>query len=265
MQVVILCGGKGTRLKEKTRYIPKVLVEVGGRPILWHIMKGYASFGYTDFVLCLGYLGDRIREYLRNGGTPLPDRRFDPSVAERIRYSPPTGSGHRAAGGQTWQITCVDTGLETNTGGRIRRVAPFIEGETFFATYGDGVADLDLPALLEFHRGHGRIATLTAVNPISQFGIVELDGEGVITAFREKPRLKEWVNGGFFVFDRAIFDYLENNSVLERAPFERLAQDRQIMAYQHRGFWACMDTYKDTTMLDSLWRSGQAPWKTWQD
>ena len=256
MQVVILCGGKGTRLKEKTQYIPKVLVEVGGRPILWHIMKGYASFGYTDFVLCLGYLGDKIRDYFRNGGTVLSDHRLDPSLAETIRY--------RTAGGQTWQITSVDTGLETHTGGRIRRVAPFVEGETFFATYGDGVTDLDLPALLDFHQGHGRIATLTAVNPISQFGIVELDSRGAITAFREKPRLKEWVNGGFFVFNRAIFDYLQDNSVLERAPFERLARERQIMVYQHRGFWACMDTYKDTVMLDSLWRSGQAPWKTWE-
>jgi len=257
MQVVILCGGKGTRLQEKTQYIPKVLVEVGGQPILWHIMKGYASFSYTGFVLCLGYLGDKIRDYFRNHGTVLPDQRFAPSLAETIRY--------QTARGQTWQITGVDTGLETNTGGRIRRVAPFIEGDTFFATYGDGVADLDLPALLDFHHSHGRIATLTAVNPISQFGIVELDGRGVITAFREKPRLKEWVNGGFFVFNRAIFDYLQDNSVLERAPFERLARERQIMAYQHRGFWACMDTYKDTLLLDSLWRSGQAPWKTWKD
>jgi len=257
MQVVILCGGKGTRLQEKTQYIPKVLVEVGGQPILWHIMKGYASFSYTDFVLCLGYLGDKIRDYFRNHGTVLPDQRLAPSLAEMIHY--------QTAGGQTWQITGVDTGLETNTGGRIRRVAPFIEGETFLATYGDGVADLDLPALLDFHHSHGRIATLTAVNPISQFGIVELDGRGVITAFREKPRLQEWVNGGFFVFNRAIFDYLQDNSVLERAPFERLARERQIMAYQHRGFWACMDTYKDTLLLDSLWRSGQAPWKTWKD
>ena len=257
MQVVILCGGKGTRLKEKTQYIPKALVEVGGQPILWHIMKGYASFGYTDFVLCLGYLGDNIRDYFRNNGTVLPQRRSAPSVAETIRY--------RTARGQTWQITCVDTGLETNTGGRIRRAAPLVEGETFFATYGDGVADLDLLTLLDFHRNHKRIATLTAVNPISQFGIVELDGRGVITAFQEKPRLKEWVNGGFFVFNRAVFDYLEDNSVLERDPFERLARERQIMAYQHHSFWACMDTYKDTMMLDSLWRSGQAPWKTWED
>jgi glucose-1-phosphate cytidylyltransferase len=256
MQVVILCGGKGARLKEKTQYIPKVLVEVGGRPILWHIMKGYAAFGYTDFVLCLGYLGEKVREFFGKDGVGIDNRSPGVMAADTIHY-------HKT-GGDPWRITCVDTGLETNTGGRIRRVAPYVEGETFFATYGDGVADLELPAVLEFHRRHGRVATLTAVNPISQFGILELDGGGLITAFREKPHMKEWVNGGFFVFERAIFDYLHDDSILERAPFERLARERQIVAYQHRGFWACMDTYKDTVMLDDLWRAGKAPWKMWE-
>lgn len=257
MQVVILCGGKGTRLKEKTQYLPKVLVEVGGRPILWHIMKGYASFGYTDFVLCLGYLGEKVREFFENDGVGIDDQSPGGIAADTIQY-------HKT-GGDLWRIACIDTGLETNTGGRIRRVAPYVEGETFFATYGDGVADLELPTVLDFHRRHGQIATLTAVNPISQFGILELDGGGLITAFREKPQMKEWVNGGFFVFERAIFDYLEEDSILERAPFERLAREQQIVAYQHRGFWACMDTYKDTVMLDDLWRAGQAPWKMWED
>jgi glucose-1-phosphate cytidylyltransferase len=257
MQVVILCGGKGTRLQEQTRYIPKVLVEVGGKPILWHIMQGYASFGYTDFVLCLGYLGEKVRDYFRNGGTIWPNQSAAPARVETIHY--PT------AGNRTWQIACVDTGEETQTGGRIHRVAPFVEGETFFATYGDGVTDLDLAALLAFHQSHRRIATLTAVKPVSQFGLLEMNAQGEITAFHEKPRLQQWVNGGFFVFSRGIFDYLDEDCVLERTPFERLAQERQIIAYRHHGFWACMDTYKDTMMLDSLWRVDQAPWKTWED
>jgi glucose-1-phosphate cytidylyltransferase len=252
VQVVILCGGKGTRLQEKTQYIPKVLVEVGGRPILWHIMRGYAAAGYTDFVLCLGYLGDKVRDYFRNGGTVLAA-----SPLETIHYTTPAGP--------PWRITCVDTGIETQTGGRIYRAAPWISEDTFFATYGDGLADLDLDALLAFHRQHGRAATLTAVQPVSQFGLLEMDAAGSITAFQEKPRLQQWVNGGFFVFNRAIFNYLDDNCILERAPFERLARDQQIVAYRHGGFWACMDTYKDTMILDSLWASGQAAWKTWED
>lgn len=252
MQVVILCGGKGTRLQEKTQSIPKALVEIGGRPILWHIMRGYAAFGHTDFVLCLGYLGERVRAYFRDGA-----ERPNDTPAETIHYVAPDS--------QNWRITCLDTGVETQTGGRIYRAAPFIQGATFLATYGDGLADLDLTALLRFHQRHGRAATLTAVKPISQFGLLEMDDWGAITAFREKPRLQQWVNGGFFVFDRAVFDYLDDDCVLERAPFERLARERQIMAYPHEGFWACMDTYKDTVTLDSLWRAGRAPWKSWED
>jgi glucose-1-phosphate cytidylyltransferase len=236
MQVVILCGGRGTRLREQTEFIPKPLVEIGGLPILWHVMKIYAHFGFTDFILALGYLGHRIKDYF------LP---YGGEAAE-------------------WRILFADTGQDTPTGGRIKALERFIEGDTFLATYSDGLADLDLSALLAFHRAHGRLATLTAVRPYSQFGLLDLEETGRIARFREKPRLEDWVNGGFFVFERGVFDYLQPDSTLERDPFERLAADGEIFAYRHEGFWACMDTYKDTEVLNQLWNSGQAPWRVWE-
>jgi glucose-1-phosphate cytidylyltransferase len=234
MQTVILCGGKGTRLGPQGERDPKPLLPVGGKPILWHIMKIYATYGHTDFVLCTGHLAERFRAY-----------------AETLE--------------EPWTVSPVDTGLDTPTGGRIRRVAAQVESDTFFATYGDGVADIDFDALLAFHRAHGRIATVTAVRPSVSFGLMRIGEGGRVEAFDEKPVLPDWVNGGFFVFGRDVFDYLDVDSVLEREPFEQLAAAGELMAFRHGGFWSCMDTYKDNLELNERWAAGQAPWKTWEE
>jgi glucose-1-phosphate cytidylyltransferase len=232
--VVILCGGRGTRLREHAEAIPKPLVEIGGRPILWHVIRIYAEQGFRRFVLCLGYRGEMIAEFARADGLP--------------------------AG---LEIECVDTGEETPTGGRIARVADRLGGATFCATYADGVADIDLRGQLAFHRAHGALATLTVVRPELQFGVARLDGDGRVAGFEEKPRFQGWINGGFFCFERGVLDYLGEESVLEREPFERLAADGQLRAYRHSGFWDCMDTYKDAVLLNDLWAEGRAPWKLW--
>lgn len=232
MKTVVLCGGKGTRLGKLGESEPKPLLRVGEHPILWHILKLYASFGHGDFVLCLGHLQDRFHAWAAELEEP-------------------------------WRLELLDTGLDTPTGGRILRAREAVGPEAFFATYGDGVADVDLAELVRFHRAHGRVATVTAVRPIGAFGIMHLNGDGRVTAFEEKPPLRDWVNGGFFVFGPAIFDYLEPSSVLEREPFERLAAEGQLMAYEHDGFWSCMDTYKDNLELNERWASGAAPWKVW--
>lgn len=231
MKTVVLCGGKGTRLGELGERDPKPLLPVGDQPILWHILKIYEAHGHSDFVLCLGHLKERFAEWA-------------------------------AALDEQWHVELLDTGLDTPTGGRILAARDFV-GDEFFATYGDGVADLDLGALIEFHRAHGRVATVTAVRPRGTFGIMHLDGDGRVTAFEEKPPLRDWVNGGFFVFRREVFEYLEPSSVLEREPLERLARDGELMAYEHHGFWSCMDTYKDNLELNELWLAGAAPWRMW--
>jgi glucose-1-phosphate cytidylyltransferase len=229
--VVILCGGRGTRLREETQTIPKPLVEIGGRPILWHVIRIYAEQGFGRFVLCLGHRGDLIEEFVGNES--------------------PAGV----------EIECVDTGEETPTGGRIARVADRLGGGRFCATYADGVADLDLAALLDFHERHGGLATMTVVRPELQFGVARLDGDDLVHGFVEKPRFDGWINGGFFCFEPGVFDYLDDDSTLEREPLERLAEERQLRAYRHAGFWDCMDTYKDAVLLNDLWDSGRAPWK----
>ena len=235
MKVVILCGGRGARLGEHGAQVPKALIEIGGRPILWHLLKLYSHQGFNDFILCLGHLGEEIRHYFRDSRDTEP-----------------------------WLVNLVDTGLETNTGGRIHRVRQHLEGEeTFCVTYGDGLADINLRALIEFHHSHAHTATLTAVQQHSPFGLLQLDSQGAVTAFAEKPILKEWINGGFFVFQPRVFEYLADDSVLEKAPLERLARDAQLMAYRHTGFWKCMDTYKDNVEFNQLWDSGAAPWKIW--
>jgi glucose-1-phosphate cytidylyltransferase len=230
--VAILCGGRGTRLQEHTHAIPKALVEIGGRPILWHVMSLYASQGFEDFVLCTGYLGEQVAAFVDE-------------------HAPPGA-----------RVACVDTGLDTPTGGRIAKVAERLRG-TFCVTYADGVADLDLRALLAFHRDHGALATMTVVRPDLQFGVTELSGDGIVTGFREKPRSEHWINGGFFCMEPGVLDRLDEDSVLERAPLESLAADGELRAYRHDGFWDCMDTYKDAVLLNDLWASGEAPWKTW--
>lgn len=259
MKTVILCGGKGTRLKEHTEEIPKPLVEIGDKPILWHIMKIYSFYGYREFILCLGYKGEKIEEYFINADKKniVSIQTLEGVSSDKILYL--------EDGAESWEIILAYTGRETNTGGRIKRIEKYIEEDNvFFATYGDGVADIQLNLLYEFHKKHGKLATLTCVNPMSQFGILHTDGGGLITKFEEKPRLDHWVNGGFFVFNKKVFAYLDENSVLEKKPFNKLVQNKGLIAYRHSGFWACMDTYKDTVMLNELWKSGKAKWKIWR-
>jgi glucose-1-phosphate cytidylyltransferase len=231
LQGVILCGGRGTRMGASRKSTPKVLAKIGDRPILWHIMKFYAAYGVTDFVLCLGFGGEAIRHYF-----------------EKCRE---------------WKVIFVETGLETNTGGRIKRAQSHIQHETFFATYGDGVSDVNLDQLLQSHHKGGTMATLTAVKPESQYGILDIGTADQVSRFIEKPRMDEWVNGGFFVFSRSLFDHLGENDVLEREVFHHLVDIGELKAFRHEGFWKCMDTQKDRQELERLWKSGQAPWAVW--
>src|SRR3989338_4193721 len=236
MKTVILCGGMGTRLKELTQSIPKPLVEIGGKPILCHIMKIYSHYGFNDFILCLGYKGEMIKDYFKDNNNKEP----------------------------RWNIIFEDTGDKTNTGGRIKKIEQHIHDEIFFATYGDGLASINLNELLDFHKEKNTIATITCVNPLSQFGIVEIDEEGKITRFKEKPLLSQWINGGFFVFSKDIFKYLNENDILEKEPFEKLAGEKQISAFKFKGFWSCMDTYKDTQTLNEMWHKGKPEWLIWK-
>jgi glucose-1-phosphate cytidylyltransferase len=231
--VVILCGGRGTRLRERTESVPKALVEIGGRPILWHVIQIYAAQGFERFLLATGYMGEAVAEF---------------AVAERW----PEGV----------RVECVDTGLDTPTGGRIAALADRLGGERFCVTYADGVADVDLGEQLEFHDEGGALATVTVVRPDLQWGVAELSGDEV-TGFVEKPRSEHWINGGFLCFEPGVFDYLDADSVLEREPLSRLAGDGQLRAFRHEGFWDCMDTYKDAVVLNDLWAAGRAPWRIW--
>jgi glucose-1-phosphate cytidylyltransferase len=257
MKVVILCGGLGTRLREETEFRPKPMVEVGQRPILWHIMKLYAHYGLREFVLCLGYRGSAIKEYFLNYEAMNSDCTLRLGDRRTAVYHDPHAESD-------FTVTLADTGDATMTGGRIRRVQRYVDGDTFLATYGDGLADVDLRALISFHRRHGRLATLTAVRAQSRYGIVDLDQDGRVARFREKPMLDEWVHVGFFVFQRRLFDYLTGDEcVLEREPLERLAAEGQLMAYRHGGYFQAMDTYREYKALNDLWNAGQAPWKVW--
>jgi glucose-1-phosphate cytidylyltransferase len=232
MKVVILCGGRGTRLSEHGSVVPKVLTPIGGEPIVVHLMRHYADYGFTEFVLCLGYLKETIENYFSDAGTRFPD----------------------------WTIDLIDTGLDTPTGGRVKAVEHLLDGEdTFMVTYGDGLADVDVSELLKAHSSHARIATLTAVHPVSNFGLIDIDGEDHVTSFREKPVVKDWVNGGFFVFEREVLELLIENSVLESDALTALAARGELMAFRHNGFWKCMDTHKDRLEFEELFASG-APW-----
>lgn len=254
MKVVLLAGGLGTRMREETEFRPKPMIEVGGRPILWHIMKGYSHHGFDDFVVCAGYRGEVIRDYFLNYRSMTRDFtiRLGSSEVEH-------------AGGEVepWTITIADTGGQTPTGGRINLSKPYLDGSTFMATYGDGLGDVDLTALHEFHRSHGKIATVTAVRPPIRFGIMDLDPDDHVQRFREKPRSRDWVSAGYFVFEPEIFDYLSDDSVLEQEPLERLAKDRELVAFRHDGFWQPMDTYRERDLLNQLWDEGDAPWAVW--
>lgn len=257
-QVVILCGGMGTRLREETEFRPKPLVEIGGKPILWHIMKIYSHYGFNDFVLCLGYKAQMIKEYFLNY------RLMNSDFTLRLD-SPSHPEFHTINAHEPWSVTFVDTGADAMTGARVKRIEPFIRGDYFMMTYGDGVADIDVGKLLEFHHGHGKIATVTGVRTTSRYGEL-LVKDGQVQRFSEKPQSEDGViSGGYFVFQRKLFDYLsdEDECVLERAPLETLAQQRQLMSHQHRGYWHAMDTYRDFVVLNDLWKKG-APWKVWE-
>ncbi len=259
MKVVILCGGLGTRLREETEFRPKPMVEVGGRPILWHIMKLYAHHGFREFVLCLGYKGNSIKEYFLNYEAMNND--FTMKLGER---SPLLCHGHHAEEG--FSVTLADTGLDCQTGGRLDRVKKYVDGDTFLLTYGDGVSDVNIRRLVDFHKSHGKIATVTSVAPTSRFGMLDLAGEGRVQRFAEKPTSDGRISAGFFVFQKEVFDYLGGDEcVLERGPLERLAREGQLMAYQHEGFFYAMDTYREYQHLNELWNRHAAPWKLWDD
>lgn len=255
MKVAILAGGLGSRLAEETEIKPKPMVEIGGKPMLWHIMKHYAHYGYDDFVIALGYKGEYIKRYM------IDYCSLESDVTVRLRDG--SVSMHDADR-EDWTICLVDTGQPTATGGRIRRLAPHIGRETFMLTWGDGVSTVDLAALLAFHRAHGKLVTMTAVRPPARFGHLELDGD-TVSEFSEKPQAGEgWINGAFFVCEPQVFDYVDGDDTQwEREPLERLAKDGQLMAYRHHGFWQCMDTIRDKKLLESLWEAGTAPWKVW--
>jgi len=257
MKVVILAGGLGTRLSEETQIRPKPMAEIGEHPILWHIMKLYSHYGFDDFVICLGYKGYVIKEYFANYFLHSSDVTFD------LRDQ--TTQVHQNSV-EPWRVTLVDTGAETQTGGRLQRVAPYLGDERFMMTYGDGVADVDVPALLAFHEGHGLHATVTAVQPPGRFGTLDLAADdATVESFVEKPRGDgAWMNGGFFVLEPDVLGYIDGDETLfEQEPLERLAADGQLSAYKHAGFWQPMDTLRDKRTLEELWDSGQAPWKTW--
>ena len=258
MKVVILCGGQGTRLREETEFRPKPMVEVGGRPILWHIMKSYAHYGFREFVLCLGYRGNVIKEYFLN----YEAMNSDCTVTLGQRY-PVTYHNHH--GERDFEVTLADTGAESMTGGRLKRVERYVDDDEFLLTYGDGLADLNVSKVIEFHRSHGKLATVTAVRPGSRFGLVEVSEDGMVKKFSEKPSLEGWASAGFFVFKRKIFDYLPGDGcTLEREPMEQLAREGQLAAYRHEGFFFAMDTFREYKYLNVLWSEGKAPWKVWE-
>jgi glucose-1-phosphate cytidylyltransferase len=251
--VVILCGGKGARLREETEYKPKPMVEVGGRPILWHVMRNFALHGFRAFVICLGYRGDMVREYFLHYRAMSQDFTLQLGGASEPAY------GELGDELEGCNVTLVDTGQETGTGGRIKRVAPYLRSERFVVSYGDGVANLDAAGLLDFHRAHGRLATVTAVRAISRFGVLELDGEQV-RSFSEKPLLDDWISAGFFVFERPVLDRIGDDGMFEHDPLPRLARQGELRAFKHEGFWQPMDTYREYELLNELWASGEAPW-----
>jgi glucose-1-phosphate cytidylyltransferase len=255
MKVVILAGGLGTRIAEETEVRPKPMVTIGGRPILWHIMKHYSRWGFCEFVVALGYKGEIIKRYFMdyvdlNGRLTLSLKN---RVIERHDRHP-----------EDWKVDLVETGIETATGGRLKRLGDILTSGTFMMTYGDGVSNVDVRGLLDFHRRHGRLATLTAVRPPARFGGLEFDGEQVVR-FSEKPQMGEgWINGGFFVLEPQVLEYIDDDRVpFERDPLERLVSEGQVMAYRHDAFWQCMDTLRDKRLLDAMWDKGEAPWKTW--
>ena len=256
MKAIILAGGLGTRLREETEFRPKPMVEVGGRPILWHIMKGLAQHGLTEFVIAAGYKADVIKDYFLNYDALMND--FTVTLGDRSRLE--IHGGHEE---RDWRVTVAFTGDATLTGGRVLQAARFTDGQPFMVTYGDGLADVDVTDLLAFHRRHGRLATFTTVQPVSRFGVADIDDDGRVRRFREKPQLDGWINVGFFVFEPDVLRFIGDDVMLEDAPLAALAEAGQLMAYRHSGFWQPMDTYREAKLLNDLWATGHAPWKTW--
>lgn len=256
MKAIILAGGLGTRISEETHLKPKPMIEIGGKPILWHIMKIYSAFGIHDFIICLGYKGYIIKEYFSNYFLHLSDVTIDMRHNEMEVH-------HKKA--EPWKVTLIDTGNETQTGGRLKRVAPYIGDETFCFTYGDGVGNIEISRLIDFHKKSGKLATLIGVQPPGRFGILEVEGD-LVTAFKEKPRGEEgWINGGFFVLEPKVIDYIDgDDTIWERYPLETLGGERQLNVYKHRDFWMPMDTLRDKNRMEELWVSGEAPWKVWE-
>ncbi len=257
MKAVLLAGGLGTRMREETEFRPKPMVEIGGKPILWHLMKYFSAFGITDFVICAGYKGEQIKEYFLNYDAHNKDFTITLGKSSDLVF-------HDDHLESDWRVTVADTGQDTMTAGRVERIERYVGDERFMVTYGDGLADLDLPKLLTFHEEHGRKASITTVRPLSRFGLVDVDDE-LVTRFREKPQMDDWVSAGFFVFEPSVFEYMRDgdNVMLEHEPLARLAAEGQLAAYRHDGFWQPMDTYRESVILNEMWESGTAPWRVW--
>lgn len=263
MKIAILAGGHGTRLAEETQVRPKPMVEIGGLPILWHIMMHYSAYGHTDFTIALGYKGECIKKYFADYSLLTGDL----TISIGARNSPPIARHSGAAGRQPdWKIDLIETGLRSGTGGRLKRLEPYLGDGTFMLTWGDGVSDVNLDELLAFHRRHGKLATVTAVRPPARYGHMVFNGDSV-SRFEEKPQTAEgWINGAFFVLEPEVLDYITSEEMMfEHAPMEHLARDGQLMAYRHTGFWACMDTLRDKTLLEEMWQSENRPWATWEN
>ncbi len=255
MKTVILCGGKGTRMREETEFRPKPLVRIGEKPIIWHIMKLYSYYGFCDFVLCVGYKGDMIKHYFMEMPWLNNDFTVTTGIQSKVQF--------HTENSENWNVTIVDTGLETQTGKRIRQIEKYIDTDDFMLTYGDGLSNVNLPELCETHKKSGKIATLTGVNPNSPFGVFKTQ-DGVVTSFKEKPVLEDTINGGYMVLNRRVFDYIpDTDCAFEQEPLHRLALDGEISIFKHDGFWMAIDTYKDIEKVNGLWNTGESPWKLW--
>ncbi len=257
MKVVILAGGLGTRISEESHLRPKPMIEIGEKPILWHIMKSYSYYGFNEFIICLGYKGNIVKDYFANYYLYGSDVTFDMKFGNNMQV-------HNNMV-EPWKVTLVNTGLETSTGGRIKRVKEYLQNETFMLTYGDGVSDVNIEDLLKFHRSHGKLATVTAVQPSGRYGVLGIREDATVLEFVEKPKnLDAWINGGFFVLEPKVLDYIDaDDTPFEGKPLDRLSEEGQVNAYKHTGFWQCMDTQRDKYYLEKMWDEGKAPWKVW--
>jgi len=258
VKAILLAGGLGTRMREETEFRPKPMVEIGGRPVLWHIMKNLSTYGITDFIIATGYKSDVIKEYFLNYEARNNDFTIELGKQDSLKFHDSHDEGH-------WNVTVTFTGDSTMTGGRVYRAARYLDNEPFLVTYGDGLADIDITALQEFHNKSGCLATVTTVQPTSRFGVMDVAANGKVESFAEKPKLDGWINIGYFIMQPKVLDYLNADSVLEEAPLAQLAAAGQLSAYKHYGYWQPMDTYRESQMLNGLWASGQAPWRVWSD